>query len=232
EDYGEGSSIMQERSHAFAMKSQIWLLDPRPNLPSIVKAVEDGFELSEISNTPVMLQVRIRCCHVHGRFIAKDNKRPTMTVADALDAPRRDTGRIVLPPASFLHEKEKVQKRWPAAVDFIRKNKINEFFGPEHGSVGIVMQGGMYNSVVRALQRLSLADTYGVTDVPLYVLNAVYPLVDDEFLSFCEGKDAVLVVEEGQPNYIEQAFAAMLHKAGRGTKLVGKEHLPMAGEYT
>ncbi|TKB30709.1 MAG: indolepyruvate ferredoxin oxidoreductase, partial [Mesorhizobium sp.] len=96
----------------------------------------------------------------------------------------------------------------------------------------IVMQGGMYNSVVRALQRLGLADTYGETDVPLYVLNAVYPLVDDEFLSFCEGKDAVLVVEEGQPNYIEQAFAAMLHKAGRGTKLVGKEHLPMAGEYT
>lgn len=232
EDYGEGSSIMQERSHAFAMKSQVWLLDPRPNLPSIVKAVEDGFELSEISNTPVMLQVRIRCCHVHGHFIAKDNKRPPMTVADALDAPRRDTGRIVLPPASFLHEKEKVQKRWPAAVDFIARNKINEFFGSDHGSVGIVMQGGMYNSVIRALQRLGLADTYGETDVPLYVLNAVYPLIDDEFLSFCEGKQAVLVVEEGQPNYIEQAFAAMLHKAGRGTRLVGKEYLPMAGEYT
>src|SRR3546814_1757615 len=46
EDYGEGSSIMQERTHAFAMKSQIWLLDPRPNLASIVAAVETGFELS------------------------------------------------------------------------------------------------------------------------------------------------------------------------------------------
>jgi indolepyruvate ferredoxin oxidoreductase alpha subunit len=232
EDYGEGSSIMQERSHAFAMKSQVWLLDPRPNLPSIVKAVEDGFELSEASNTPVMMEVRIRCCHVHGKFIAKDNKRPTMTVADALDSPRRDTGRIVLPPASFLHEKEKISKRWPAAVDFIRSRKINEFFGPDHGAVGIVMQGGIYNAVIRALQRLGLADTYGETDIPLYVLNAVYPLVDDEFLSFCEGKDAVLVVEEGQPNYIEQAFASMLHKAGRGTRLVGKEYLPMAGEYT
>src|ERR1700712_2457643 len=43
EDYGEGSSIMQERSHAYAMKSQMWLLDPRPNLPSIVAAVEHGF---------------------------------------------------------------------------------------------------------------------------------------------------------------------------------------------
>src|SRR3954469_24169129 len=60
EDYGEGSSIMQERSHAFAMKSQMWLVDPRPNLPSIVRAVEDGFALSEASNTPVMVLVRIR----------------------------------------------------------------------------------------------------------------------------------------------------------------------------
>jgi hypothetical protein len=40
EDYGEGSSIMQERSHAFAMKSQIWLLDPRPNLTAIVDSVD------------------------------------------------------------------------------------------------------------------------------------------------------------------------------------------------
>ena len=40
EDYGEGASIIQERSHAFAMKSQIWLLDPRPNLPKIVEMVE------------------------------------------------------------------------------------------------------------------------------------------------------------------------------------------------
>jgi indolepyruvate ferredoxin oxidoreductase alpha subunit len=232
EDYGEGSSIMQERSHAFAMKSQVWLLDPRPNLPSIVKAVEHGFELSEASNTPVMLLVRIRCCHVHGHFVAKDNRRPAMTVADALDAPRRDTGRIVLPPASFLHETEKVKKRWPAAVDYIRRNRINEFFGAADGKVGIVCQGGMYNGVIRALQRIGLADTYGDTEVPIYVLNAVYPLIDDEFLGFCDGKDSVLVVEEGQPNYIEQAFGSMLHKAGRDTRVVGKEYLPVAGEYT
>src|SRR5437660_1236442 len=130
EDYGEGSSIMQERTHAFAMKSQIWLLDPRPNLPSIVKAVEDGFELSEASNTPVMLEIRIRACHVHGRFIAKDNKRPPFTVVDALETPNRDTNRIVLPPASFLHEQEKINVRLPAAIKFIRERQLNETFGP------------------------------------------------------------------------------------------------------
>ena len=113
EDYGEGSSIMQERSHAFAMKSQIWLLDPRPNLESMVKAVEDGFSLSEASKTPVMLQLRIRGCHVHGRFIAKENKRPAFSLAQALESPARDTSRIVLPPASFLHEQEKIRTAGP-----------------------------------------------------------------------------------------------------------------------
>src|SRR5450755_1891532 len=96
EDYGEGSSIMQERSHAFAMKSQIWLFDPRPDLESIAKAVEDGFELSEATNTPVMLEVRIRACHVHGSFIAKDNRKPEFPVSEALASPRRNVDRIVL----------------------------------------------------------------------------------------------------------------------------------------
>src|SRR5213596_363064 len=84
EDYGEGSSIMQERTHAFAMKSQIWLLDPRPNLETIVSLAEQAFELSEASNTPVMLEMRIRACHVHGSFIAKDNRKPPFPLAQAL----------------------------------------------------------------------------------------------------------------------------------------------------
>ncbi|MEQ1648603.1 MAG: indolepyruvate ferredoxin oxidoreductase subunit alpha [Hyphomicrobiaceae bacterium] len=232
EDYGEGSSIMQERSHAFAMKSQIWLLDPRPNLPSIVKAVEDGFALSEASSTPVMLEVRIRACHVTGSFVAKDNRRPAFTLADALNNPRRDTGRIVLPPASYLHEKEKVEKRWPAAVEFIKTHKLNELFGDERADVGIVLQGGMYNSVIRALSLLGLADTYGTTRVPLYVMNVTYPLIDDELVAFARNKRAILVVEEGQPAYIEPAIHAILRKAHIETAVFGKGPLPAAGEYT
>src|SRR6202023_3600768 len=45
EDYGEGASVIQERSYAYAMKSTMWLLDPRPELPAIVRMVEKGFEL-------------------------------------------------------------------------------------------------------------------------------------------------------------------------------------------
>lgn len=232
EDYGEGSSIPQERSHAFAMKSQMWLLDPRPNLPSIVKAVEDGFELSEATNTPVMLQVRIRACHVHGQFTAKDNRRPAFTLREALENPRRDVDRIVLPPASMIQDRQKLEQRWPAAVRFITEHKLNEHFGPDTGEVGIILQGGMYNSVIRGLQYLGLADAYGESQVPLYVLNVTYPLADDEVAAFCLGKDAVLMVEEGHPEYIEQALSLVLRRRDINTKLRGKGMLPLGGDYT
>jgi indolepyruvate ferredoxin oxidoreductase alpha subunit len=232
EDYGEGSSIMQERSHAYAMKSQMWLLNPRPNLPSIVQAVEEGFELSEASNTPVMLQVGIRSCHVHGQFEAKDNKRPAFTLKQALENPVRDVNRIVLPPASFQHEKEKLEKRWPAAVEFIKKRQLNEYFGPSEGDVGIILLGGIYNGVMRALQQLGLADVYGNSAVPLYVLNVAYPLIDDQMAEFCANKKAVLMVEEGAPEYIEQSLNTILRRRDIQTKISGKDVLPMGGEYT
>ncbi|MBX6319374.1 indolepyruvate ferredoxin oxidoreductase subunit alpha [Pigmentiphaga sp.] len=232
EDYGEGSSIMQERSHAFAMKSQVWLLDPRPNLESMVRAVEHGFALSEASNTPVMLELRIRACHVHGRFKTRANKRPAFTLKDAIEHPVRDVERIVLPPASYLHEQEKIAKRWPAAVHYITEHGLNEFFSADRRDIGIVMQGGMYNGVLRALELLGLADPFGRSQIPLYVLNVTYPLVDEEFVRFCAGKRSILVVEEGQPDYIEQAVHAILRRADLDTRVHGKDVLPMAGEYT
>ena len=232
EDYGEGSSIMQERSHAFAMKSQIWLLDPRPNLPSMVAAVKHGFALSEASHTPVMLMLRIRACHVHGQFVAEANRTASFLAGDALAAPRRDTARIALPPATYVHEQEKVKERWPAALRYIEEHRLNEFFAEGADDIGIIVQGGNYNTLVRSLERLGLADVYGRSKIPLYVMNVAYPVVPAEVTRFCAGKKAVLLVEEGQPNFIEQTLATVLRQADLQTLLHGKDFLAPAGEYT
>jgi indolepyruvate ferredoxin oxidoreductase alpha subunit len=232
EDYGEGASIMQERTHAFAMKSQIWLLDPRPQLPVIVDMVERGFELSEASNTPVMLMLRIRACHVFGTFMTKSNRRPSFSASDALAAPVRDYGRIILPPSTYAQEKEKIGKRLPAAIKFIAERRINELIDGAAGDIGIVLQGGLYNNTLRAMELLGCADTFGDSRIPLYVLNATYPLVPEEWVRFCSGKRAVLAVEEGQPEFIEQAANQILRQHEVDTRIVGKELLPMFGEYT
>jgi indolepyruvate ferredoxin oxidoreductase, alpha subunit len=232
EDYGEGASIMQERTHAFAMKSQMWLLDPRPQLPAITRMVEKAFELSEASNTPVMMMLRIRACHVYGRFLTKNNRRPAFSAADALAAPSRDYSRIILPPSTYAQEKEKIEKRLPAAIRFIAETGLNELIDADMQDIGVVLQGGLYNNALRAMELLGHADTFGNSRIPLYVLNATYPLVPAEWVKFCSGKRAVLIVEEGQPEFIEQAATQILHQHGLNTRIVGKELLPRFGEYT
>src|SRR3954470_21227377 len=179
EDYGEGSSIIQERSHAFAMKSQIWLLDPRPNLPKMVEMVEKAFQLSEASSSPVMLELRIRACHVQGSFKTKSNVESALSKNRAIPSPDFDFGRICLPPATYAQEKHKIDVRWPAAVSFIKEKRLNEFFPGEREDFGIICQGGMYNAVIRALQTLGLADVFGASRVPIFCLNGPPPRFPD-----------------------------------------------------
>ena len=232
EDYGEGSSILQERTHAFATKSQMWLLDPRPDLETIVHMVEKGFELSEASNTPVMLELRIRACHVHGAFEASDNKAGTYNRNNVIAEPVHDFSRITLPPSTYAQEKHKIEVRMPEAIKFIRENQLNDHFEGDLDEVGIICMGGLYNATLRALVQAGLADATGNSRIPILALNVTYPLVADEISDFCAGKSAILMVEEGQPDYLEEAVNVILRKADLQTKVIGKGPLPMAGEYT
>src|SRR5512143_3101394 len=232
EDYGEGASVIQERSYAYALKSSMWLLDPRPDLPSIVRTVEKGFELSEASHAPVMLELRIRACHATGEFAAKNNRKGVVSGLDKLPGPGRfNYARLSHPPVTFTQERVKVEQRLPAARAFIRKHKLNETIAGDLSDVGIIVMGGLTNSVLRALERMGLADVFGASRVPVLVLNVVYPLVPEELREFCAGKRAVLVVEEGYPDYIEQAVNVELRRADINTRVLGKGPLPKAGEY-
>ena len=232
EDYGEGASVIQERSYAYALKSSMWLLDPRPDLPSIVRMVEKGFELSEASHSPVMLELRIRACHATGEFAAKDNRKGIASGIDKLAGPPRfEYGRLAHPPVIFTQERLKVEERLPAARAFIREHKLNETIDGDLNDVGIVVMGGLTNSVLRALERMDLADVFGASRIPILVLNIVYPLVPEELREFCAGKRAVLVVEEGYPDYIEQAVNVELRRGDINTRVLGKGLLPKAGEY-
>jgi indolepyruvate ferredoxin oxidoreductase alpha subunit len=233
EDYGEGASVIQERSYAYALKSSMWLLDPRPDLPSIVRIVEKGFELSEASHAPVMLELRIRACHATGEFTAKNNRKGVVSGLNRIQGPPRfNYNRLAHPPVIFTQEKLKVEERLPAARAFIREHRLNEIVPGDLADIGIIVMGGLTNSVLRALERMGLADIFGVSRVPLLVLNVVYPLVPEEIREFCAGKNAVLVVEEGAPDYIEQAVNVELRRADIQTKIFGKGVLPATGEYT
>ena len=233
EDYGEGSSIIQERTHGVALKSTIWLMDPRPNLEVIVRTVHKAFELSEYSHTPVMMQLRIRTCHLQGKFIAKNNIKPQISSTNKIEevAPH-NYDLIAHPPSTYAQEKLKYGQRAKLAKTFISNNSLNEFFQGEIEEIGLIVQGGLYNNLIAALKEMNMSDSLGNTKISIYVLNIVHPLIPDEVISYAKKFKALLVIEEGQPQYIEQELGLLFHKEKIEVSLAGKDVLPMAGEYT
>ncbi len=233
EDYGEGASVIQERTHAFALKSTMLLLDPRPSLDNMVRMVEHGFRLSEASNMPALLELRIRACHLRGSFACKDNQRPAISTRALMAEPAAfNYDKLAHPPVTFGHEKRKLEERIPAARRYIVDEGLNELHAPDADDIGIVVQGGLYNTLVRALQQFGAADAFGESGIPLLVLNVTFPLVPEQLADFARGKRAVLVVEEGSPEYIEQEVATLLRRRDIQTPLHGKDVFGTAGEYT
>jgi indolepyruvate ferredoxin oxidoreductase alpha subunit len=233
EDYGEGASVIQERTHAYALKSGMCLLDPRPDLPRLVEMVEQGFGLSEASNMPVLLELRIRACHVRGSFQAKDNRAPAISTRALMEEPASfDYMRLAHPPVTFRQEKLKVEQRIPAARRYIVENGLNELMPGRREELGLIVQGGVWPALQRAMQQLGLADGHGRAEIPVLVMNVAYPVVPEQVVSFCAGKRAVLLAEEGQPEYLEQEIALHLRRADVQTRLHGKDLQPSGGEYT
>ena len=114
-----------------------------------------------------------RCASAPATCTAASSPRTTsarrFTLAEALENPRRDTNRIVLPPASYLHEKEKIEKRWPAAVEIHQGAQAQRVLRADDGD-------DRHHHAGRHVQRrdaraaaLGLADVWGDTRVPLYV---------------------------------------------------------------
>ena len=233
EDYGEGASVIQERTHAYALKSSMLMLDPRPELSAMVRMVEEGFRLSEATNMPALLELRIRACHVRGSFVCKDNVAPAISTRHLMEEPAKfDYTRLAHPPVTFRHEKLKVEARIPAARRYIAEHHLNELLPGKRDDVGFIVQGGLYNSLIRALQQFGLADAFGESEIPILVLNVTFPLVPEEIAQFCLGKRGVLIVEEGTPEYIEQEILASLRRLDINTPIHGKDMLMAAGEYT
>ncbi len=232
EDYGEGASILQERTHSAALKSSVPLLDPRTTLPSFQRFVQEGFGLSEACHEPVFFSIRIRACHLRGTMVCRDNVKP----ADqhALAARPRPAS---LSSASTCRPSPTRWRRGSSRSDCRRRGATWSSTGSTSISRGRRARSASSCRVAcgappcAGWRALGLADIHGRTPIPLLILNCLHPLVPEELLGFLRGKRRVLVVEEGMPNYIERELKALAHEARLDVEISGKDVLSPAGEY-
>jgi TPP-dependent indolepyruvate ferredoxin oxidoreductase alpha subunit len=184
EDYGVGASALQERTHTFAMKSCMCLVEPRANHQHVAHLVEMGFALSEAGQMPVLFGVRIRSGHMRDSMVCKDNVPPRISMLRRLEAPVSDPLRVPLPPVTHEQERLKFAQRVPAALRFIQSHRLNERFGAGESHLGILCHGGVHRMTMRALHLLGEADLYGRTAHEVLCLNVIHP------------QDSVLVILE------------------------------------
>ena len=225
EDYGVGASALQERTHSFAMKSAMCLVEPRANHQHVAHLVETGFELSEASHMPVIFGVRIRSGHMRDTMVCKDNRPPGISMLRRLEAPVSDPVRVPLPPMTHEQERLKFAERIPAAQRFILAHRLNERFGTGEIDLGILCHGGVHSMTMRALHLLGEADLYGRTAHEVLCLNVIHPLVPEEILDFLRRKRAILIVEEGMPNLLEHQIRALAQEHRLPVELHGKDLL-------
>ena len=233
EDYGEGSSIMQERSHAFAMKSQIWLLDPRPEPADDrqggrgrLRAVGSLAHAGDARGAHPRLP-RPRPLHRQGQQAAALHAAPGAGKSAARHRPHRAAARLLsaregedraaLAGGGQIHQGAQAQR-----VLRSRSTPTSASSCRAACTIGACARCSSSASPTSMARRA----------VPLYVLNVTYPLIDDEVAAFAADKKAVLMVEEGQPEFIEQAINTILRRRDIQTRIFGKDVLPMAGEYT
>ena len=77
--YGAGYAYDHDTPEGFSGQNYFPAEMPRQQF---YQPVERGFELSETSNTPVVLELRIRACHVRGSFVARDNVKPRISTRE------------------------------------------------------------------------------------------------------------------------------------------------------
>ena len=194
---------------------------PVPNLPSMVRMTEKAFQLSEATrNTPVMMVSCARRRPCYGRVRCAYNKPGSRATGGSPNRPSTITIRISFAHNRPLQPAHQASSRsgapWRAAAP--RPPSLNGSDGfPRRSDLGIIVQGRHHqrddaraphwSSVGRSSQR--------------FCLPISSPRAPDQIAHFCKAQArAVPAVEEGAPDYIEQAstvFAQALTSIRKST---------------
>lgn len=234
EDYGVSSTSVAIRTLPWAMKSGILVVDPRGDLQQLSRLVVDAMDMSEVARLPVALLLRPQVSHSRGVIETADNVPGRYSMHDRIERIAKDPTKTPLPPNSQRQEASKWLERIPAAADFVLSRRMNERFGSPAARIGLVTHGLTFNTVMRILQLCGLSETDGTLhpQIEILQLNVIHPIPEAEILSFVQGKTDVLLVEEGQPDLMEQRITEIIYKNKCEVRFTGHDRVPKVGELT
>ncbi len=204
------SSQNEQDNRYYAKLSGLPLLEPTSpeEARDMTKA---AFDLSEELGLPVILRTTTRTAHVRGPVLL-----------GPMPSERRRKGRfektpmrwVPVPAVARMRHKALLEKQEKATA-LADKSLFNTVTG--HGATGGIVASGVAACYVQdAIAELGCADS-----VRFLKLGFSYPVPEGLFISFLQGLQRVLVVEELEP-FQEEALRVIAHKNSMDVEILGK----------
>ncbi len=222
DDPGPMSSQTEQDTRTFASYSKIPCFDPS-SVEEAYEMIQEAFALSEKLKSPVLFRPTTRVDHGYASVTVKDEEEYTAHNEKHFV---KDTNRWVIFPKLSFAAHGKIEKRNAIlASDFSSypRNRILNADCTE--KKGIATGGISFTYTEEAENVLGALKTLKV--------STPYPFPDELALSFLNGLDEVLCIEELDP-VIEDALVRVCGKYHLNTKIFGKRtgHTNFAGENT
>ncbi len=207
DDPGMHSSQNEQDSRHYAIAAKLPMIEPA-NSAECRDFAKIAYEISEQFDTPVILRLTTRVSH--SRSPVELGER----VEYEIKPYEKDPAKHVMMPANAKKRHYVVEEHLAALAEYAESAEINKVES-NSSEIGIITAGNCYNYAKEAFGK----------NADYLKLGMVNPLPKKLIEDFAASHETVIVIEELDP-VIEN------HCRSLGIKVIGKDVLPLCGEYS
>jgi indolepyruvate ferredoxin oxidoreductase, alpha subunit len=207
DDVGLSSSQNEQDSRFWGRFAHVPVLEPCDSQEAY-EMCATAFEISEQFNTPVILRLTTRICHVKGVVVANDSPRQ-LTQDKSFEY---NPSKYVMTPGNARGRIPLMFERDAQLAEYSNQSELNFALDGSDKRIGFITSGPTFLHVQEAFP-----------DAPVFKLGMSFPAPMQKLAEFASTVEQLIIVEEVEPLLETEIKAA-------GIRVTGKELLPRFGE--
>ena len=206
DDVGLSSSQNEQDSRYWGRFAHVPVLEPA-DAQEAYEMTKEAFTLSEQFQTPVILRLTTRICHVKG--VVSPGQRQSFELAEGF---QKDPAKWVMVPGNAKKRIPLMFEREAKLREYTEQTPLNRLQPGSDTRIGFVTSGPTYMHVQEAFP-----------EAPLIKLGLSYPAPIEKIRELASQVDKLVITEEVEP-FLETEIRAA------GIEVFGKDILPRIGE--
>ena len=206
DDVGLSSSQNEQDSRFWGRFAHVPVLEPS-DAQEAYDLTRFAFDLSEQFDTPVILRMTTRICHVKG-VVGTSQRRPFNSGVGF----KKDPARLVMIPTNAKHRIPLMYRREERLQQYSEESNLNLLKEGNDKRIGFVTSGPVFMHIQEAFP-----------ESPILKLGMSYPVPTGKIRELASQVEQLVVAEEVEPILEGEIKAA-------GIQVLGKEILPRIGE--